>query len=78
VLGREGEHIAAAGDGLGAQQQRSDVIFVGVRVVVLLLLLDGAVVVDEGEGVLVLRVAVSLGSLIAGAEVALRWMSVVS
>ena len=74
VLGREGEHVAPAGDGLGLEQEGGDVIFAGLGGVLLLLLLHGAVVVDKGEGVFVLRVAVSLSALVPRAQVALRWM----
>lgn len=72
VLRREGEDVAAAGDGLGLEQEGGNVILVGLGVILLLLLLDGAVVVDKGEGVLILRVAVALGALIARAQVTLE------
>lgn len=39
--------------------------------VFLLVFLDGAVVVDEGEGAFVVGVAVTLGALVARTEVAL-------
>lgn len=76
MLGGEGEHVAPARGGLRLQEERGDVIVtvaggVLLRVVFLLFLLDGAVVVDEGECVFVVRVGVALGALVAGAEVAL-------
>ena len=76
VLGGEGEHVAPAGGGLRLQEERGNVIVAvtsGVlpRVVLLLFLFDGAVVVDEGECVFVVRVGVALGALVAGAKVAL-------
>jgi hypothetical protein len=75
VLGGEGQDVAPAGDGLGLQEERGDVIFLRLRRVILLLFLDSAVVVDKGEGVLVVGVAVPLGTLVSGTEVALEWMS---
>lgn len=69
----EGEHVATACGGLRLQEERGDVIVRGGlrRVVFLLFFLDGAVVVDKGEGVFVMRVGVALGALVAGAKVAL-------
>lgn len=72
VLRGEGEDVAPAGDGLGLEQEGGNVILLGLGVILLLLLLDGAVVVDKGEGVLILRVAVALRALITGAQVALE------
>ena len=77
VLGGEGEHVAPARGGLRLEEEGGDVIFVVSggslrRMVFLLFFLHGAVVVDEGECVFVVRVGVALGALVAGAEVALR------
>lgn len=76
VLGGEGEHVAPACGGLRLQEERGNVIVavtggVLLRVVLLLFLFDGAVVVDEGECVFVMRVGIALGALVTGAEVAL-------
>jgi hypothetical protein len=59
------------------QEERGDVIFLRLRRVILLLFLDSAVVVDKGEGVFVLGVAVPLGTLVSGTEIALEWMSTI-
>ena len=67
MLGGECEDITPAGDGLSPQEEGGNVIFVSLGIVFLLLLLHRAIVVDKGEGILVLRVAVSLRTLIAGA-----------
>lgn len=67
MFGGECQDITPAGDGLSSQEKRGNIILVGLRVVLLLLLLHCAVVVDKGESVLVLWVAVSLGTLIARA-----------
>lgn len=42
-----------------------------LRMVISLLFLDGAVVIDEDECVVILRVDIALCSLVAGAKVAL-------
>jgi hypothetical protein len=70
VLGREGEDVAAAGGRLGAEEGRGQVGGLGGDIFSLLLL-DGTVVVDEDEGVLVVGVVVAAGARVAGAEVAL-------
>lgn len=74
MLGAEGQHVALAGDGLGAQEEGREVIAAGGlwRVVGGLLFFDGGVVVDEDEGVLVVGVRVALGAFVARAEVALE------
>jgi hypothetical protein len=67
MLGGECQDVTPAGDGLSFQEKGSNIIFVSLGTVLLLLLLYCAVVIDKGEGVLVLGVAVPLGTLIARA-----------
>lgn len=71
VFGGESEDVAPAGDGTGLEEEGGNIVLVGFRMVVLLGFLDGGVVIDKGEGVFVGGVAVSLGTFVAGAEVAL-------
>ena len=71
VLGGEGEDIAPARDGLRLEEKGGDVITADGRLVGLLLFLDGAVVIDEGKGVLVVGVGVPLRPFVARAKVAL-------
>lgn len=73
VLGAERQDVTLARDGLGAEEEGGQVIeAVGLwRVILGLLFLDGAVVVDKDEGVLVFGIGVALCSWVAGTQVAL-------
>lgn len=69
MLGAEGQHVALAGDGLGAQEEGGEIMAAGGfgRGVGGLLFFDGGVVVYEDEGVLVVRVGIALDAFVAGA-----------
>ena len=71
VRGRESEDVALAGDGLSTEERSQTMVLGGWRRVFCLLFLDGAVVVDEDERLLVFWIRIALGSLITGTEVAL-------
>lgn len=71
MLRREGQDIAFASDGLGLEEEGCYIVLRGVRLVFLLLFFDGAIVIDENESVLILRVRITLRAFIAGAEIAL-------
>ena len=76
VVGREGYDIAFACRTLGAQEAGGERAILGGLVVMGLLLFDSGEVVDEDKGAVVVGVDVALGSLVAGAEVALLRLSV--
>lgn len=73
MLGAEGQNVALARDGLGAEEEGGKIIGAGGlrRVVLGLLFFDGAVVIDEDKSVLVLRVGVALCSWVSGTQVTL-------
>lgn len=73
MLGAKSQDVALARDGLGAEEEGGEVIGAGGlgRVVLGLLFFDGAVVVDEDEGAVVLGVGVALGSRVAGTKITL-------
>ena len=70
VSGAECKYVAFALDGFRLQQKSRQTAFSIGRGVVILRLFDGAVVVDEDEGILELGIGVARGSLIAWTQIA--------
>lgn len=68
MLGAEGQNVALARDGLSAKKEGGEIIGAGRlrRMVLGLLFFDGAVVVDEDEGVLVLGIGFALRPWVSG------------
>ena len=66
----ERQHVAFALDWLGLQEETRKTTRLVRGIVVILCFLDGTVVIDEDEGIFVLRIGVAGCSFVAGAQVA--------
>ena len=76
VVGREGYDITFACRTFCTQEAGGERAILSRLIVVGLLLFNGGEVVDEDKGAVIVGVDVALGSLVAGAEVALLRLSV--